>query len=343
MTEVSIKDVARLAGVSVATVSRCVNNPEKLTDKTRLLVQEAILQTGYRPNVLARSFRRGRTYTVTVVLASIGDPYYSLVVRGIRTVAKSKGYMIAVIETRLGEQLDNNIDAMLASIQTDGIILLVNFVGQGNPSFVSPSRQRVPIILGYESDAATKPRLHSFGIDNYAAAKEAVEYLITNGHTRIAMISGEKASSTSKYRESGYRSAMKSATLEVINAWIVEGQWTIDGGRNATRLLLDQRPTPTAIFCANDEMALGCLHELKSAGLSIPADISVIGFDDVRYAEVADPPLTTVRQPAEQIGRHAMRRLLEIIEDGTQPAVEPEIVPYKLIIRQSVARPVDID
>jgi LacI family repressor for deo operon, udp, cdd, tsx, nupC, and nupG len=152
------------------------------------------------------------------------------------------------------------------------------------------------------------------------------------------MISGQHTSLLTKDRELGYRAAMRNASLPVDDDWVVEGLLTIAGSRDATRGLLSHTIRPTAIFCANDEMAIGCMHEIKSAGLSIPDDISVMGFDDIRYAEVTDPPLTTISQPGEEIGERVMRRLCRSIANGPNGNNDPEIVPHELVIRESVAR-----
>jgi len=337
--DVSIKEVAKLAGVSIATVSRCVNNPEKVTERTRLKVQDAITQTGYSPNTLAQSFRRGRTNLVMVVLPSIGDPFFTAVMHGIRTAAKAKGYSVVIEETQLNTMTADEIGAMLVSRQTDGIILLASMSPFGTEILSAKSRRRLPIVVGCEkvsSDLADLPSVH---IDNVAAAREATNYLIAQGHSRIGMIVGQESSLLTKDRELGYRAAMKQAKLTIKDGWIAEGQLSIPGARQATRELLNHSDQPTAIFCANDEMAIGCLHEIKATGLKVPEDVSLVGFDDIRYAEVMDPPLTTISQPAEEIGERVMYRLCRRIEEGQGTNNESQIVPHKLVIRQSVAPP----
>jgi LacI family repressor for deo operon, udp, cdd, tsx, nupC, and nupG len=153
------------------------------------------------------------------------------------------------------------------------------------------------------------------------------------------MVCGQASSLLTKDREFGYRAAMKQADLSIEDGWVVEGDLTIAGARKATRNLMNHGNRPTAIFCANDEMAIGCIHEIKSYGLRVPRDISIVGFDDIRYAEVTDPPLTTISQPAEEIGERVMYRLCRRIEAGNGASSSPEIVPHKLVIRQSVAKP----
>ncbi len=339
MPDVSIKEVARLADVSIATVSRSINNPEKVTEKTRLKVQDAIRQTGYSPNTLAQSFRRGRTNVVMVVLPSVGDPFFTAVMKGIREAAKSKGYSVVIEETQLNTMTADEIGAMLVSNQTDGIILLASVSPFGTEVSSTKSKRQLPIVIGCETVSPELADFPSVHIDNIAAAKEATNYLVSQGHKKIAMICGQESSLLTKDRELGYRAAMKQAKLPIENGWVVEGDLTISGARKAARNLMNHSSRPTAIFCANDEMAIGCLHEVKSAGLSVPGDISIVGFDDIRYAEVMDPPLTTISQPAEEIGERVMYRLCRRIDAGNGAGSAPEIVPHKLVIRQSVAKP----
>ena len=339
MVNVSIKEVARLAGVSIATVSRCINSPEKLTEKTRLKVQKAISKTGYAPNSLAQSFRRGRTNIIMVVLPSIGDPFFTRVMAGIHEAAKSGDYSVVIEETQFNTLTADKIGSMLVSKQTDGIILLASLSPFGTDILSADRRRRLPIVIGCESIAPELANFPSVHIDNVAAAREATDYLIAQGHRRIGMIYGLKSSLLTRDREIGFRAAMSAAGLAIDDGWIVEGQLTISGARKATRRLIDHQRQPSAIFCANDEMAIGCLHEIKASGLRVPQDISVMGFDDIRYAEVADPPLTTISQPAEEIGRRVVHRLLQEIEQREAVHERQAIVAHQLIIRQSVAAP----
>ncbi len=340
MADVSIKEVARLAGVSIATVSRCINTPEKVREQTRNRVEAAILETGYSPNALAQSFRRGRTNRVMVVLPTIGDPFFSSVMHGIQVAARAKGYSVIIVETQFNTMPADEIGAMLVSRQTDGIILLASTSPFGTEIQSARSRQRLPIVIGCETISPELAGFPSVHIDNVAAATEATAYLIGRGHERIAMITGQRSSLLTRDREHGYRAAMRDAGLEIEDGWVIEGDMNLDGAMRATATLLDHRSRPTAVFCANDEMAIGCVHAVKAAGLTVPGDISVMGFDDIRYAEVMDPPLTTIAQPTEEIGERAMYRLCREIEDAPQaPDDAPEIVPHKLIVRQSVAAP----
>lgn len=335
---VSIKEVAKIAGVSTATVSRYINSPDQVKEHTRTKVSEAIAQTGYAPNALARNFRRGKTHLVVVVLPSVGDPFFADIMKGIWRVAKEQNYSILVRETQFNTVDFDEFSNMVFSKQADGIILLTSLSPFDNPSQKLEKRKQPPIILSCENVTPELNQFPSVRIDNIAAAKEATDYLIYLGHKKIAFIYGKTSSTLTLDRENGYRDAMKKAKLPIAEGWVTEGKLTLDGARQATRRLINHHSRPTAIFCANDEMAMGTLHEIKLAGLRVPEDISVVGFDDVRYSEIMDPPITTIAQPAEEIGERTMYRLCKAI-DGSDIGKSEETVPHKLIIRRSTAPP----
>ena len=339
MSTVSIKDVARIAGVSIATVSRCINEPDRVRLNTRAKVQSAIEQTGYSPNTLAQSFRRGKTHVIMVVLPSVGDPFFTEVMQGIREVASNNGYTLLINETQFNTITADEIGSIVVSHQADGIILLAAMSPFGTRVLSAKNQRALPMVIGCETvspELSSYPGVH---IDNINAAREATDYLLELGHERIAFIYGEHKTLLTMDRERGFREAMREAGKIIDNGWVVEGGLTLDGAIDATDKLLAHANPPTAIFCANDEMAMGCLHAVKEAGLDVPGDISVIGFDDNRYARVMDPPLTTVAQPAEIIGQRVMERLLKEIENGRSKDAEPEIVPHELVIRASSAPP----
>jgi LacI family repressor for deo operon, udp, cdd, tsx, nupC, and nupG len=337
--QVSIRDVAKIAGVSIATVSRCINQPERVREVTREKVQAAILDTGFSPNTLAQSFRRGKSHVIMVVLPSVGDPFFTEVMKGVRSVASSHGYSLLINETQFNTMTADQIGSMVVSRQADGIVLLASMSPFGTRVLSSESHRALPIVIGCETISPELARFPGVHIDNVSAARQATRYLLELGHRKIAFIYGHDTSLLTRDRESGYREAMRKAGILIEEGWVLEGKMTIDGAIDATRALLDHSNRPTAIFCANDEMAMGCVHAIKAAGLRVPEDLSVVGFDDVRYAQIFDPPLTTVRQPAEEIGRRVMQRLLLEIEAGRGPSAETEIVAHELVIRESAAPP----
>ncbi len=337
---VSIKEVAKLAGVSIATVSRYLNNPETVQEQTRDRVQEAITKTGYAPNSLARNFRRGKTSLVMVVLPSVGDPFFSGVMHGIWQVAKREGYSILIRETQFNTLAFDEYSDIILSKQADGIILLAT-ISPFQKDAGQPARRGgrlPPIVIGCETVVPELSQFPSVRVNNTIASAEATRYLIGLGHRRIAFMSGQRESLLTCDRELGYRQSMADAGLSVEPHWVVEGEQTLDGARAASRQLLGLNPRPTALFCANDETTMGAMHEIHQAGLQIPEDISVMGFDDIRYAEVLNPPLSTVAQPAEAIGEHTMLCLCRAMQ-GEKIGEEPEIVPHRLLIRDSTASP----
>ena len=334
----SIKEVAKLAGVSIATVSRYINNPDQVKANTAAKVKIAIGKTGYAPNTLAQNFRRGKTQQIIVVIPSVGVPFFEGVMRGIWRVAKEQNFNILVMETHYNTLAFDDYSRMIFSKQADGIILLSSLSPFEEPIVDQNGGKHPPIVLSLENVATELSHFPSVRIDNIAAAKDATSYLIDLGHRNIAFIYGRphENSTLTEYRERGFRQAMSDAGISVNESWVIDGKMSIDGARQAARQMLHYGKRPSAVFCANDEMAMGVLHEIKHAGLKVPQDISVVGFDDIRFAEVSDPPLTTVSQPAEEIGERTMFRLCKAIE---QEDIGPgaEIVPHKLVVRKSTA------
>lgn len=334
----SIKQVAKLAGVSISTVSRCLNSPDQVKPRTLAAVQSAIEATGYAPNALARNFRRGKTGLILVVLQSVGLPFWEGVMRGINGVARETGYSILIRETASSQPELDDYCKMVMSKEADGIIVLASPSPLSGTSQYSTQARRTPIVLGCENVTDEMAHIPSVRVDNRRAASEATQYLLQLGHQRIGFIAGSRGSLLTRDRERGYLDAMKASPQGEHREWVVNGDQTIDGARRATRKLLSLPEAPTAIFCANDEMAMAAIYEIKRRGLRVPEDISVVGFDDTRYAAIMDPPLTTVVQPTEEIGERTMRRLISAIE-GHDIGEAPEIVEHRLIVRDSTAPP----
>lgn len=338
----SIIDVAELAGVSIATVSRYVNSPEQVRAPTAKRVEEAIKKIGYQTNSLARNFRTGRTQQIMVVLPSIGIPFYGPILEGVRKVADAEGYHILVTETAYNSAEFSDFSKLVMSKQTDGIILLSTLSPFKTP-YLGSSAVHTPIVIGLENISPELTHFPCVRIDNEAAASEATEYLIGLGHREIGFLYGNlgcKYNSTlpepelTKARAEGFYRAMSRHKISVNEEWVIKAPISLNGGRQAARQLLEQTSKPSAIFCANDEMALGAMFEIKQAGLKVPEDISVIGFDNMCYAEISDPPLTTIEQPVEKIGERSMKLLLKLIAGETSESAT-EVLPHRLIERQS--------
>ena len=337
MSNPTISTVAALAGVSIATVSRYLNEPDKVKTATRERIQKAIQKLQYSPNTLAQSFRRGRTNVIMVVMPSVGDPFLADVLSGIREEIGTR-YSLLIAEADLKHRTYEEVGAMFVSRQVDGLILLATLPPFGTKLDDISRDQRLPVVVGCESISHELKGLPSVHIDNFQAAFEATSYLTDLGHERIAFFSGPTDSLLTQDRERGYREAMAARNLPVEEDWVSSTTLTIGGGALAAKRLLSLPERPSAIFCANDEMALGVLDTLRTRKIKVPSEMSLIGFDDSRYAAVANPPLSTVAQPAAEIGRRVALRILREIEGSSEPAPLDDLLQHRLVIRQSTGR-----
>jgi LacI family transcriptional regulator, repressor for deo operon, udp, cdd, tsx, nupC, and nupG len=331
----SIKDVAKLAGVSTATVSRTLSDPELVSQKTRSKVLNAVKDSGYIANSLARSFRTRKSDTVVVLVPDISNPFYSNIIQGIESEAKLKGYRVMLGDTQMDQERALSYASMVQQRQADGIILLgadIPFVvgSEGDTSV----ENWPPMIMGCEYTDLGLPTVR---IDNVSAAMDATDHLISLGHKHIAYINGPKNSPLSKDRLKGYRESHQRAGIEALDDLLEVGDYSLQSGVTAMKRLLNADVRPTAVFAANDEMAIGALKSIKEAGLSAPDDISIVGFDDIRFADFCDPPLTTIHQPRADIGRALMQLMYQILSD--EPLETNEVVlPHALVVRESTGR-----
>ncbi|GHF13398.1 DNA-binding transcriptional regulator CytR [Kordiimonas sediminis] len=325
----NIRAVSKLAGVSVATVSRALRKPEMVSKNTREKVLSAAKTAGYKPNMMARNFRSKKSYSVMVLVPDISNPFFSMVIRGVQTAAKNKGYSVLLGNTMGDVDAENELAHMLHTNQTDGIIQL----SARNP--LAPEDRgdtAAPIVNCCE--CLGDGSMPTVSLDNVGASKAMTEHLLTLGHKKIAVITGPYDSPLTTARLSGYSAAVEAANLTVDYALVKEGDYSPASGATATKQLLAQSVHPTAILCFNDEMAIGAMQSIRQAGHKVPADISVTGFDDLPLSAYTHPPLTTIAQPTEEFGASAMAILFDLM-DGQEPAERNRIVPYKLIVRDS--------
>lgn len=324
----TVKEIAAAANVSVATVSRALQRPEIVNETTRQRIQEVVKRLGYTPNALARNLRTARTRLIVALLPDIANPFFSEVIRGIEQVAHENGYSVLLGETQGSTVREQAYADMVAARQADGIITMSPRV----PAI--PIQGRLPVVNACEY--VKDGQVSSVYIDNIAAAGVAVDYLLMLGHREIAFLAGPPSSPISVDREQGYRLALQRAKLSASAALTVAGDFSIESGERAVELLLSRGKPFTALFCSNDEMAIGALRALSSHGLRVPEDVSVVGFDDIRFARYTSPPLTTVAQPKNALGREAMSMLLELLSD---PQVPPRkrVLTADLVVRGSTA------
>ncbi|QEY17011.1 MULTISPECIES: LacI family DNA-binding transcriptional regulator [unclassified Cellvibrio] len=325
-----IRDVARLAGVSIATVSRALSNPEMVSTISLNKVHNAISQIGYHPNMLARNFRSTRSYevvTVMVLVPDIVNPFYSLFIRALEDRAQQKGYAVLLGDTRGDPELEMDYIRRVETRLADGIVQLRPSLEKSQNN-IPPD---IPCVNACGCEYTTGPAIR---IDNRAAAKTMVNYLISLGHKRIGVISGLKDNPHAIDRLEGYKEAIAEAGIPFEKDLIAEGDFTMWSGLNAAFQFCNMKVRPTAIFSMNDEMAIGAMQTLKNQGIRIPEDISVTGFDDIAYAKYSDPSLTTISQPAEEMGKMAMDMLLKVING--EPLSQREcVLPTEFIIRKS--------
>ena len=329
----SIRQVARQAGVSIATVSRALTTPDKVSEKTLKKVLAQVERSRYKPNLLARNFRSKRAYAIVVLVPNIANPFFAEIIRGIEQVAQQHGYAVLLGDTEGREDREAYYVGLVETRQADGLIQLhprLPKVAQGVGGL------EIPLVNACEYiEDAPCPRV---GIDNVAAAREMTSYLIGLGHRRIGAILGPNTSPLTTDRLRGYKLALKAAKLTADDTLIAQGDFTMSSGRAAIAELFKVKEPPTAVFCFNDEMALGAIRWLKSTGRSVPQDVSVVGFDDIEFASFCDPPLTTIEQPTREIGNKAMSVLFEMLSGG-KPEPALHALPTKLIVRDSAAPP----
>lgn len=333
----TIREVAELAGVSVATVSRALQQPQRVSPKTRHRVMEAVSSTGYKPNLMAVKFRSGKTHTLVVLVPTVANVFFARVIDGLQEAAKARGYTLLLGNTQGNPRLEEDYAKMVQTAQADGLIQL-----RAHNPFAPPQAQvNTPArptsgLLPMVNACEVLPSEHypTVSLDNRAAARSMTEHLLHLGHTRIGVIQGPTASPLTQQRLAGYQDALATAGVIFDASLLVDGDFTLKAGYQAAQRLLQQANRPTALFCENDETAMGALQAVKQAGLRIPQDISVAGFDDIAFAAYCDPPLTTIAQPAEQFGQTAVALLLDVLEGKITQA--PKVtVPYELIVRAS--------
>ncbi|MGG2972065.1 LacI family DNA-binding transcriptional regulator [Geobacillus stearothermophilus] len=325
----SIKDVAKRANVSTATVSRVLRNTGNVTEETRQRVLEAIEALNYHPNVLGRYLRRMETETVLVVVPDIMNPFFSKVLRGIEAVALEHGYQVLLGDTQNDARLEEQYLNVLPQRQVDGMIFLTARIRK---ELMEEMARQFPIVLACEYLEGTD--IPTVSIDNISSARKATEHLIRLGHRRIAHLSGPMDVILSRDRLRGYYQALAQHEIEVDAALVQEGDFTYESGYHLTLKLLALEKPPTAIFAANDEMAIGAVKAIRHRGGRVPDDVAVVGFDDIQMASIFEPSLTTIAQPMFEIGQKAMELLLALIE-GTSARRRQLVLPDRLVIRDS--------
>ncbi|MNH77846.1 Ribose operon repressor [compost metagenome] len=326
----TIKDVAKLAGVALSTASYALNGDTKVAEKTRAKVLEAARQLNYRKNGFAMDLKRSRTNTIALILTDLSGPYYSELIRSIQDVALANGYDLIACSSMGGK--DSTAVRFLRERRVDGAVVLAH--NMTDEILMESAGDRFPIVVMDRELSGSG--LINVRVDSEQGGYDATRYLIEAGHRTIAYISGPSNSSDNVLRYQGYLRAMREAGLEEKAKWRLSGNFVREGGYSATKMMMMQGELPSAVFYANDEMAIGGLKALQEGGISVPGDISVIGFDDIQLAEYVHPPLTTIRQPKQEAGSLAGHLLFQML-DGEE-VNDSYKLKIELVERESVRK-----
>ena len=326
-----IKDIAATVGVSPATVSRALTGSGLVAEPTLTKIREAAMQMDYRPNVNARNLRTQKSMSILIVVRDIANPFYLEVFKGAEYAARAAGYSVLMGNSEDDPEREIEYFDMLRNGHADGMILLTGRV----PKRVRESEYtdgKVVVAL----EMVENSRIPQILIDNNSAAIAAVNHLISLGHKDIAHVTGPIPEKMSALRLAGYRQAMSDAGISVCEGYIVQGEFTLRSGEVAAQKLFELPNPPSAIFAANDEMAFGVMRAAHRRDLAVPADLSVVGFDDIFLSGAFLPSLTTICQPCVDVGRKSMTKLLQML-DGMDVSNEPTTLPTRLIVRESTA------
>jgi len=333
--KVTIDDVARAAGVSKQTVSRAINNKGEISPRTRERILALVKEMEYRPNRMAQAMNTSRSHMIGLVVPDITNPFFPEVVRAVQDAAMENGYTALICNTDQAKEIE-----VLHELVTHGIDGLITFTHQATDAAVVEFADRFGplLIINREFEKSfTHPNISSLLVDNVQGACLAIEHLVELGHQKIAMITSSLFAGHETRRERGYLKTIKKAGLEVDRELIISQDATLAGGYEATKQLLANRPDITAIFGYNDLIALGAIRACRDLNLSVPNDISVIGFDDIQLSSMVTPALSSIRVDKYRMGQLAFDRVYSLIQDpnGSRDRIEMQSI---LVNRESTGR-----
>ena len=331
---VSIKDLARMAGVSHSTVSRALRNSPLIPAQTTQRIQQLAKEQGYSASAIARSLVTRRTEAIGVVVTSIADPFNGDIVDGIEQAANEHGYSVILSMSKGDPDRELSVVRSFQERRVDGILVASSRVGELYWPVLT--ELKVPIVL--INNQGGNADVHTVAVDNVSGAFSATRHLIELGHKRIAYIGDRTGFQSDTDRFEGYKQALQQAGLSMDDALIFSGNGGIDGGIAAGRVLAGMPERPTAVFCYNDMTALGLMSEAARQKVPVPERLAVVGFDDILFASLSQPGLTTIRQPRYEMGVRGMRMLLTLMEKGV-PGEKTVSIQGELIARGSTGPP----
>jgi LacI family transcriptional regulator len=330
-----MREIAHEVGVSTATVSRALNSPERVRPNVRERVAAAALRLGYRPNRIARSLRTQRTHTLGVVVPTITNPYFADAVRAMQDVASARGYTLLVANSDHQPAKEEAALTTFGDHRVDGLILVSTSREPSPPPVLNGLLQSsTPIVV--VDRALPYLDVSRVLVDTRGGARLAIKHLVDRGRRRIAFIAGPSGVWTAEEKLMGYYEGLLAANIVSDPELVLPGDYTVEGGEAQAIDLLALRPTPDAVLIANNLMTLGVFRVLLQAGVAIPRDLAVVGFDDVAWTDVVRPTLTVVAQPTQELGRQAIEILLARIEcPDVSPKQAVRLLPTHLVVRQS--------
>ena len=329
-THVTIRDVASRAGVSHQTVSRVINQNERVSSETREKVMAVIDELGYSPNAIARYMAMGSTRTFACLSPNLTDYTFASIIEGAETEVRQDNYFLISASAPDASTFHCLVEQLVSSRRTEGLMVI-------NP-YADQRYQHLPhsVPTVFVGARPSSEAVDSVSLDDHGAAASAVQHLLELGHRRIALIGGPAVEDCTQDRQASYLAALHAAGVDVDPNLIVEGDWSATAGFEAVGRLCTNGTHFTAIFAMNDRMAIGAIRALRERGMVVPRDVSVVGFDDLPLASYFDPPLTTMRQDMFGIGREAARLLIRALEQPDSPRCHLRM-PAELIVRSSTA------
>ena len=329
-----IKDIAREAGVSTATVSHVINKTKYVSDETREKVERAIGEFNYHPNAHAQMLALGRSNMIGLLVSDISNPFFPEIIKSIEAAVFSAGFHLILLNTNYQPERAVEYVRRLLRMKVAGIILMI---AEFDRSLIDEFKDNKTSVVFHDLGVVGE-KMSNIILDYAVGIDEAVGHLVSLGHSKIVHIAGSHEIYSAGVRQQAFVDAMKKYFPAEREMKIYEGDFRFEGGRHAAHQILSEPELPTAIVVANDLMALGAMQEFKAAGLRIPQDISIVGFDDISFASLSEPALTTVCSPRVEIGRRAFEALALTMEKPHQQGLEIRI-PTHLIERNSTAPP----
>lgn len=328
----TINDIARIAGVSKGTVSYVLNNKPGVSNEVREKILRIVEEFGYKPNKIAQALAGKKTNFIALVIPDISDVFYAKIIKGVEKTLSKNGFFLNLYSTHANPEKEHQVFDFLNSGFVDGIIVMAYHIEE---KFIKKIiNTGIPVVfIDYPFDN----NVYSVIVDNEEGGFKATEYLISLGHKRIAFIHGSKDAWDSDFRFKGYLKALEKYNIPFNEKLISRGDFTREGGYKAVKELLNSGEEFTAIFCANDHMALGAIKALKEKELNIPEDISIIGFDNIEASALSNPPLTTIMQPIYQLGEMSAKILLKLLS-GEKLEQKKFLLKTQLIERKSCSK-----